>query len=192
MSLEILKLNGHEARSYAQDLGELRLKVFWDFPYLYEGTLEYEQKYLETYFKARHSFILLVKDGNQAVGATTGIWAEEEEPSFKQPFMNFGLDPKEVFYFAESVLLNEYRGKGLGKLFFEEREAYARKLGFIKYLSFCSVVRENAPADYRPLDEFWKSQGFEKAAGLTTQYEWPDRGESQSTAKTMQYWIKKI
>lgn len=192
MSLEIIRLVGEEGRAYVNELAQLRLKVFWDFPYLYEGTLEYEHKYLETYFRARHSLILLVKDGDKVVGGTTGIWAQEEEPSFKEPFKNYGIDPAEVFYFAESVLLSEYRGRGLGKIFFKEREAFARSLGFIKYLSFCSVVRENAPAEYRPLDDFWKSQGFEKAMGLTTQYEWPDRGETQSTSKTMQYWIKKI
>ena len=126
------------------------------------------------------------------MGASTGVWAQEEEESFKHPFLKYALNPAEVFYFAESVLLSEYRGRGLGKVFFEERESYARKLGFIKYLAFCAVIRDEAPQDYRPLDTFWRSQGFDKASGLTTSYIWPDRGTSQETAKTMQYWIKKI
>lgn len=194
--MELIRLRGNEARAFVNDLAALRLKVFYDFPYLYEGTLDYENKYLETYFKAQNSFVLLVKDQDLIVGATTGIWAQEEEENFKKPFIDHGLDPAKVFYFAESVLLNEYRGKGLGKIFFEEREKFARSLGMIDYLSFCAVERSPEhplrPKDYRPLDSFWESQGFKKEAGLVTKYEWPDRGETKSTYKTMQYWLKKL
>lgn len=193
MTIEILKLNGEEARAYVNELAALRLKVFWEFPYLYEGTLDYEKNYLETYFKAKHSFVLILKDNGNVIGATTGIWAKEEEESLKKPFLIHGLDPAIVFYFGESVLLKEYRGKGFGKLFFEEREKFAKSLGFIELLSFCAVVRDQSPpADYRPLNDFWTSQGFAPESGLSTQYAWPDRGQTENTEKTMQYWLKKI
>lgn len=195
MTIEKLLLTGEEARIYVNELAKLRLGVFYEYPYLYEGTLEYEKKYLETYFKAKHSFILLLKDKNEVIGATTGIWAKEEEDSFKSPFTRFGINPEEVFYFGESVLQKEYRGQGLGKVFFEERERYARKLPFIKYLSFCAVQRSAhplEPKDYRPLDVFWDSQGFKKIEGLTTSYHWRDRGEENETNKLMQFWIKEI
>lgn len=194
--LEIIRLHGNEARAFVNELAELRLKVFWDFPYLYEGTVEYEKKYLETYFKAKNSFILLIKDQQQIVGATTGIVASEEEESFRLPFERAGFNPKEVFYFGESVLLSSYRGRGLGKIFFQEREAFARSLGFVRTLSFCGVVRDEhhplKPSDYRPLNEFWKSQGFQPQLSMTTTYEWLDRGNNLVTPKTMQYWIKNI
>lgn len=194
--MEILRLRGHEARPFVEDLAHLRLKVFWDFPYLYEGTLDYEKHYLETYFKARNSFLVLIRDQNRIVGATTSILADEEEESFKEPFIKAGLSPRNVFYFGESVLLSEYRGKGIGKIFFKEREAFARSLGQIEVLSFCAVVREAnhplKPQDYTPLDTFWQSQGFHKAPNLTTTYEWTDRGEATPTRKNMQFWIKEI
>lgn len=194
--LKFHRLHGEEARAFVHDLAELRLKVFWDFPYLYEGTPDYEKKYLETYFKARHSFIFLVEDHQQIVGASTGIWAREEEESFNRPFVDKGLNPAEIFYFGESVLLPDYRGRGLGKVFFEEREAFARSLPFIKALSFCAVVRSSEhplmPAGYRPLDSFWESQGFRKVPDLMTTYHWQDRGESVETAKDMQFWMKQI
>lgn len=194
--MDILHLRGAQARPFVDDLARLRLKVFWDFPYLYEGTAEYEKNYLETYFKAQNSFLVLIRDEGKIVGATTSILADEEEESFKEPFRKFGLDPKKVFYFGESVLLNGYRGKGIGKIFFEEREAFARSLGQIEVLSFCAVVREEnhplRPQGYRPLDTFWHSQGFHSVPGLTTFYEWADRGEKAPTRKLMQYWIKNI
>lgn len=190
------RLVGSAAREYADELSHLRLKVFFDFPYLYEGTVDYEKKYLETYFKAKNSFVFLVEDHKKIVGATTAIHAIEEEESFRKPFEAAGLNPQEVFYFGESVLLPEYRGQGLGKKFFEEREAFARSLSGIKYLSFCGVVRPTdhplKPADYKSLDPFWISMGFSKVPGLVTQYEWKDRGDELQTKKDMQYWLKKI
>lgn len=195
-SISVEKFIGAEGRKVVEGLAELRLKVFWDYPYLYEGTLDYEKNYLETYFKAKHSFILIVKDEEKIVGATTGIWAEEEEESFKKPLIQYGLNPKEVFYFGESVLLPEYRGVGLGKIFMQEREKYARSLGFIKVLGFCSVERPAGhplkPEGYRPLDEFWKSRGFKPAPGLYAEYSWKDRGEKEETKKRLNFWLKNI
>src|SRR5690606_31080416 len=145
--------------------------------------------------KAQHSIIVLLKENEEIIGATTGIWAREEEESFREPFRSWGIDPDEVFYFGESVILPEYRGKGYGKIFFQEREKYARTLPFVKYLSFCCVVRQNHPLEpigYKPLDAFWESQGFKKAHGLVTEYHWKDRDEEQETNKKMQFWIKEI
>lgn len=195
MTIKKLLLSGDQARTYINELASLRLDVFYEYPYLYEGTLEYEKNYLETYFKAKHAFILILKDDDKVIGATTGIWANEEEESFKAPFTRFGINPEEVFYFGESVLLKEYRGQGLGKIFFEERERYARSLSFIKYLAFCAVQRSEHPLEpknYRPLDSFWESQAFKKIDGLTTTYHWRDRGEENETNKLMQFWIKEI
>ena len=195
-NVKTLKYSGNEAREIANELAELRIKVFWDFPYLYEGNIEYEKKYLETYFTARHSFILVVKDGDKVIGATTAIWVNDEEDSFKKSIQNYGLNADEVLYFGESVLLPEYRGLGLGKVFMDEREKFARSLGFIKILAFCSVERPldhpMRPKDYRPLDEFWKSRGFAPALGLSTEFSWQDRNESQETMKKMNYWLKYI
>lgn len=179
-----------------EPLAELRLKVFWDFPYLYEGTLDYEKRYLERYFMAEHSFIFLIEDWGKIIGATTSILAAEEEENFKQPFIQHGLNPREVFYFGESVLLPEYRGKGFGKLFFQERENYARSLPEVRVLSFCAVERAVdhplRPENYLPLDAFWSMMGFHKEPGLNTTYSWKDRNDKNETSKRMQYWLKTI
>lgn len=194
---EIHQFRGSEARHLINELASLRLDVFSEYPYLYEGSLDYEKKYLETYFSAKNSCIILVKDKEDDtwIGASTGIWAIEEEESFRLPFVRYGFDPKEIFYFGESVLLKKYRGMGLGKIFFQERERFAGNISGIKYLSFCAVVRDNhplKPSDYVPLNNFWKNHGFEEIAGLTTTYEWMDKGDSLPTEKKMQFWLKKI
>ena len=196
MDITLLRLSGKEARKYVHELATLRLKVFWEFPYLYEGSLDYEKNYLETYFKAEQSLVVILKAFDRVIGATTCIWAHEEVPSFKEPFIKAGLDPKNILYFGESVILPEWRGKGLGKKFFEEREQFARSLQFIDALAFCAVIRDShhhlRPKDYRPLDEFWISQGFRKIPNLVTEYEWQDRDEAHFTKKKMQFWMKNL
>lgn len=195
-NIKTFKYSGNEARHIAHALAELRIKIFRDFPYLYEGNVDYEKKYLETYFKARHSFILVAMDGEKIIGATTAVWASDEEESLKKPLQGYGLNTDEVVYFGESILLPEYRGLGIGKLFMDEREKFARSLGFIKVLAFCSVERaqnhSHRPADYKPLDVFWKSKGFNPAVGLSTEFSWQDINESQETSKKMNYWLKYI
>ncbi len=194
--LEIIRLQGGEARPYGRALADLRVRVFRDYPYIYEGTAEYEEHYLERYFAAEHSLIVLLRDGDRFVGATTGMHAAEEEGAFRLAFTRKGFDPQRIFYCGESVLLSEYRGQGWGKAFFQEREAYARGLGGIEALSFCAVVRPEQhprrPKDYEPLDGFWQKIGFHKVPGLTTIYEWLDLGETQPTEKLMQFWMKDI
>ena len=49
-ALTIRRFNGNdpELRPFLKDLARLRMEVFHDFPYLYDGTAEYEEKSLET------------------------------------------------------------------------------------------------------------------------------------------------
>ena len=82
-SVEIIRFLGSdpELKSYLPDLAQLRIRVFRDFPYLYDGTVAYEEKYLETYTRCAESIVVLVLDGSKVVGATTGLpmSAETEE-----------------------------------------------------------------------------------------------------------------
>ncbi|MDD4975294.1 MAG: GNAT family N-acetyltransferase [Bacteriovorax sp.] len=194
--IKYYRLRGEEGRKFVDELANLRINVFRDYPYLYEGDVTYEKKYLETYFNSEYSFILLLQHNEKFIGATTAIWAQDEGQEFRDPFEKYGLDPKNICYFGESILLQEYRGQGLGKVFFKEREDFARSLGFIKYIAFCAVIRPEdhplKPVNYRPLDDFWKSQGFHLVDKLTTEYSWKDLNSSFETSKKMQYWLKSI
>lgn len=183
---------GSEIASVVEDLGKLRIAVFRDYPYLYEGTLDYEKDYLQTYVKAPRSFLFAVYDGKEMVGATTCIPLTDETADVRQPFEKANFDLNSVFYFGESILLPAYRGLGLGHRFFDEREAYAHSFGTYSVTCFCAVEREeNHPAkahDYRPNDAFWTKRGYLKDPSLQSSFEWPDIGQTHSTAKEMVYW----
>jgi len=196
MSLRFQHFEGAAIRAVIEPLALLRITVFRDFPYLYEGTLDYEWEYLNTYAASERALLFTVFDGMQMVGATTCIPLLDETEAVQTPFLQSGHDLSSVFYFGESILLSNYRGMGLGHRFFDEREAHAAKFGTYRLTCFCAVERpENhplRPAQYRPLDEFWIKRGYQKDPALSTRFLWPDLGEKQSTPKTMTYWTKPL
>ena len=60
------------------ELARLRIAVFRDWPYLYEGSADYEREYLATYVRSATSVCVLVRDGARVVGAATGIALADE------------------------------------------------------------------------------------------------------------------
>jgi GNAT superfamily N-acetyltransferase len=195
-SITIKCLSGSDIKPYLRDLARLRIEVFRDFPYLYDGTQEYEEKYLQTYIDSPDSVVVLAYDGDIAVGASTGLPMTDETEEFQRPFVEAGYDPARIFYCAESVLLPSHRGKGIYKHFFEGREGHARRLGRFDYCAFCCVQRPadhpQRPADYAPLDPIWTRFGYVKHPELVTHYHWKDVGDAEETAKPMVFWLKSL
>jgi GNAT superfamily N-acetyltransferase len=192
--LRIERCSGTTLTQYIPELARLRIEVFRDFPYLYDGNYEYEEKYLQTYIDTPSSVIVLAIDGEKVVGASTALPMKYETDELKKPFIekNYNLD--EVFYCSESVLNKDYRGLGLGVHFFEQREAHAKELGGFKTITFCCVERSlnhpRRPLNYVPLDAFWNKRGYFKHPELKTTYLWKDLDDTEETPKPMTFWIK--
>jgi GNAT superfamily N-acetyltransferase len=196
MSLRIERLTGGALTAAVPELAQLRMTVFRDWPYLYAGTLDYEQDYLATFSGAAGAVVVAVYDADLMIGAATAAPLLESAEEFSAPFLARGEDPAKIFYFGESVLLKDYRGKGLGHAFFDHREDHAHSFGSFTLAAFCAVQRPAdhplRPQDYVPLDAFWRKRGFEKAEGLTTSFSWTDIDQADETAKPMQFWIKAL
>jgi GNAT superfamily N-acetyltransferase len=192
--LTVRRFTGSMLNDYVDAVAKLRIEVFRDFPYLYDGTMDYERKYLQTYVRCPQAVVVIAFAGAEVVGASTGIPLQFEEDNFKQPFVAQGYKPESVFYCAESVLKHAYRGHGLGVKFFDEREAHARELGDFAHYAFCAVVRPHdhplRPAGYEPLDRFWHKRGYRKHSELTAQYTWKDIGQPLETTKALEFWLK--
>jgi GNAT superfamily N-acetyltransferase len=195
-TLRLQRFIGKEIHPYLDDVARLRIELFRDYPYLYDGTREYEAQYLERYSRSPHSLFVLVFDGNTIVGATTGLPLLEEVADFQQPFKQRRWDVDRVFYLGESVLQKAYRGQGIGVKFFQERERYARTFHRITHTAFCAVVRPandpRRPADYLPLDRFWGHRGYVRHAELSTTFTWKEIDEPQESPKRMTFWVKEL
>lgn len=194
MDIELLR--GPQIAPHIEDLAHLRITVFREFPYLYDGSLDYEAEYLDTYVRSADSLCVLVRDEGRVVGASTALPLADETLEFQQPFLSAGWDPARIFYCAESVVLPAWRGHGLGVRFFAEREAHARQLGRFDWCAFCAVQRPadhpRRPADYQPLDAFWVRRGYRHHPELHTQYHWRDLDEAEESAKPMSFWLKEL
>ena len=195
-SLHLQRFSGSAINAWLPDLARLRIQVFREFPYLYQGSLGYEEHYLQTYVNAPDSVMVLAQDDGRVVGASSGLPLTAETPNLIEPFLAQGYDPQRVFYYGESVLLPEYRGRGLGKGFFVEREAHVRTLGRFDWACFCAVERPvdhpRRPADYTPLDALWNQQGFVKHPELHTTFSWQDLDETTESPKPMGFWLKRL
>ena len=194
-SISIKSFTGAALNRYIPDLAALRMKVFREYPYLYEGSLEYEQEYLQTYVRAPNAIVVIAFDGARVIGASTGMPMEHETENVKLPWSERGYKPQEIFYFGESVLLPEYRGHGIGVAFFHHREQWASSNGF-RILTFCAVIRpENHPLKphtYNPLDPFWNNRGYTKTKDMVCLMKWQDVDQAVETEKELQFWVKKL
>lgn len=192
--ITITCLSGPSIGSVLPALADLRIRVFRDFPYLYDGDPAYEAWYLERFAAAADALVVAAVSGERLVGAATAVPLVHEHADFQAPFRAWGIAPADVYYLAESVLLAPFRGRGLGHAFFDHREAAGRRLG-LTAAAFCAVVRPPdhpaRPPDYRPLDAFWRKRGYAPVAGMTTDFPWKDVGDRAESRKTMQFWLKR-
>lgn len=195
MTLTIQSFSGSDATPHFDDLARLRIAVFRDFPYLYHGDSDYERQYMETYARSQGSIFVLAIDDGKVVGASTGTPMISETDEVQAPFVAAGRNPADYFYFGESVLLPQYRGRGIGVKFFEGREAQAKRLG-LRYATFCAVERPadhpRRPADYQPLDAFWANRGYTHHPELRTTFTWRDLDETVESPKPLSFWIRDL
>jgi GNAT superfamily N-acetyltransferase len=194
-TLKIIRIKGGELKPYIADLAALRITVFRAFPYLYDGEMENEKKYLQIYIDSPNATMILVLDGQRVVGASTAIPLRDETDECKAPFLAANMNIDTIFYFGESVLLPEYRGQQIGKQFFAEREAAARE-NHCTIAAFCGVERPvnhpRRPADWHALDNFWQKLGYKKHPEIHTTYSWKDLDDDHSTEKPMIFWMKTL
>ncbi len=196
ITIRVLTGRDPQLKAYVDDLARLRITVFRDFPYLYAGSLDYERNYLRTYLECPDSVVVLAFAGDTVVGASTGLPLAAETEEFQEPFRSAGIDPETRFYGGESVLVPDYRGRGVYRSFFAERERHARALDRFTHMTFCAVQRAaddpRRPPDHVPLDAIWTRFGYTRRDDLVARFEWPDLDEVTPSAKPMVFWEKPL
>lgn len=196
MKFKIETLKGKQISPLIFDLAQLRIEIFKEYPYLYDGDIEYEKNYLKSYIECADSFLITVFLNGSLVGASTCLPLQCAAPEFIEPFQKNKLDVSKYFYFGESIMKKQYRGNGIYSCFFSERENYAKSLKIYSKYCFCAVDRgENhpdKPIDYISLENYWKKHGYIKKEKLTTFFKWRDVNENIESEKLMKFWIKDI
>lgn len=192
-TLDVRVLKGQALSDAIPHLAALRIEIFRDWPYLYDGDLAYEEAYLAPYRTTDQAVLVGAFDGEVLVGAATAMPLVAHDDTFAAAFDGSGYDPANLFYCAESVLRLAYRGQGVGHAFFDLRERAAREQGY-DHVTFCAVIRSAdhpaCPTGYRPLDTFWRARGYRPLPGVTAQFDWKDIGSTRQTSKELQFWIR--
>lgn len=193
--IDVRVLTGAALDAALEDVARLRITVFREWPYLYDGDLEYERDYLNAYRNSSDAVLVGAFDGAKLIGAATGMPMFDHADEFASAFQGLDWDLSRMFYCAESVLLNTYRGSGIGHRFFDLREEHARALGSRK-VAFCAVQRPVdhplRPADYRPLSVFWEKRGYRIVPNAIAHFSWKDIDVAHETTKPLQFWVRDL
>jgi GNAT superfamily N-acetyltransferase len=195
MTPRIELVTGTAIEAHVDALADLRVSVFRDYPYLYEGSRDYERKYLASYASCSSSLVVLALDGDRVVGASTAMPLTQHSDEVVPPLVRAGFVPDQVYYYGESVLDPAYRGHGLGAVFFVERERRARALGF-RVATFCAVDRPaghpRRPPAYVVPGALWRRHGFVRRPDIVGEFSWRDVGDAGETTKPMVFWLKDL
>lgn len=195
MHLTVRSLTGADITPHLDDVARLRIGVFHDWPYLYAGDAGYEREYLAAYAASPESVFVLACDGDRVIGASTGVPLADAGEVFQVPFRERGIDVAGVFYFGESVLLQAYRGRGIGHAFFDSREAHARVLGGYTTTAFCAVDRDHhdprRPRTYHGNEVFWRKRRYVRRPGMTVRLAWDEIGVGE-IEHALTFWTRPL
>lgn len=196
MTLTLETLTGQAIEPILPDLARLRITVFREWPYLYDGDVAYEEKYLQLYVRSTGAAVIVARDGQKVIGASTCLPMQDETDAIRAPFEKRGLAASALFYFGESVLLSSYRGQGLGVRFFQAREQHALTHSTAEFATFCSVRRAidhpARPHNATTLHEFWAKRGFAPLPGVACELSWKEPGHDSETPHTLDFFIKSL
>ena len=184
-------LRGSEINHYIDQLGRFRIQIFREYPYLYDGSIEYERTYLGRYSMSPESLLIILEDALGIVGACTGIPLAGEDPEFQNAFV--GENKEEIYYIGEVMLRADSRGKKLGSRLMSTALDLIDSNQF-KKISLCTVDRglghPREPLGYSPPDYLWKKYGFEKSKNFMAYLDWKDIGHDVETRKPLNIWFR--
>jgi hypothetical protein len=190
ISYKIIK--NKEIESYTKYIASLRLMMFKEFPYLYEGSLEQEEKYLSFYTDFPDGRVVLAKQGGCIAGLLTGmpmISICEHISDFKKTLDEHKRTLNGAYYYGEGLVLPAYRGQGMLTKMFEVLNNEIKIMGY-NHAYGITVIRDKndarRPAHYRDTDTLWDRMGLTKTT-MVYGGKWPTIIKTGDTAIEMNY-----
>jgi GNAT superfamily N-acetyltransferase len=192
--VNIITCHGEEILPYLDAAARLRIEVFREYPYLYDGSEEYEREYLAHYLQSPGSVFVCALSNDKVIGISTALPLKDADESFQLPFLQHGKPITEIYYLGESVLQPAYRGRGIGHAFFDHRENRARELGY-RSTTFCSVLRAPdhrlCPQGYRDHKNFWSHRHY-RPNGLYAELTWKQIDSIGEMTNRLEFWQRDL
>ena len=188
-------LSGTAIADALDDLATLRLDIFPEYPYLYQGKREDELTYLGFYAEAPDACVILTYDGLTVIGAVTGMPLVHEDAQMLQAFDGTAFSLNEAYYVGELLFRPAYRNCGLGRTLLDRFESHIRSLGRYRTFTCATVERPDdhplRPRDYIPITKFLARTGFVRLPGVTTHFIWRET-DGVKRDHPMQFWSKEL
>jgi GNAT superfamily N-acetyltransferase len=176
-------------------LATLRLEIFREYPYLYDGRLEDELEYLKSYAEAPDACVILAHDEGTVAGAATGMPFIHEGAQMLDAIAGSQYSVENLYYVGELLFYPAYRNKGLGLQLLGHMEQHIRSLGRYRQLVCATVDRTEAhplkPDGYLPIKRFLARTGFDLMPGVTTSFSWIET-DGVRRDHPMQFWVKEL
>lgn len=190
---------GKQLKQWVPTIAELRLSAFKEFPYLYAGSRDLEESYLNYYLSKQQSLFTLALSHESVIGATTGIpflYVADWFSGSALLFEKNGYNPLEFYYYGELIVLPAYQRQGIASEMFYQSENFAKKEGY-KHSCILTVERDkNHPQsspDYKSnTQNLWRKLGFTKTS-MHCYVNWPTfsiSGEVVDMRHQLAFWIK--
>ncbi len=194
--IHVRSFTGSGLKPYIHSVAKLRMEVFKDYPCFEEPDLERETQYMRKIASNKESIGVLIFDNTTLVGVALGCPLSVEETALKRPFKDAHKDIDTYFFFGDSALLKQYRGRGIGHHFFDAREAHVIHLKKYKHICFCAPDSQEfdprKPKDFIPLFDFWRKRGYIHHPEMKCYPVWKATGEAHPTEKELSFWIKDL
>jgi hypothetical protein len=198
ISFKIKKMT-HCTEQEIDVLAQMRITYFREYPYLYEGTKEYEVHYLGEYQqKAIDAYLVQAFNGDDLVGILTGcafisdIEIVRDGAGF---FREKGLSAEQYYYIGEAIIIPEYRAEKILPRLLYTLGREVKKLNRYQSLCFLTVIRheddERKPHNYRSTDNLWEKLGCQRP-GITASFEWPTimhDNSVQNISNDVEFWM---
>lgn len=190
-----------QLQPHLSDVAEFRVKHFRNYPYLYDGNLDYEKNYLAGLANDKKSLLIKAYDSNNHLIAVSTsvplVTGSDILKSATESFATAGYDPGSIYYYGEIIIEPQYRGFGISAIIYKMQDDYA-KLNKFKFIALATVIRSDndlrKPANHQPSDPIWNRFGFTKT-NIIFDYDWPTIQSdflTENESHKMVYWLKKI
>ncbi|MDU0461005.1 MAG: GNAT family N-acetyltransferase [Geobacteraceae bacterium] len=188
-------LTGVAIADAVDDVATLRLEIFKEYPYLYQGQREDELSYLVTYAEAPDACIILAYHGHEVIGAVAGMPLIHEDAWMSEAFAGTTFPLNEVYYVGELLFRPDYRNCGMGRKLLAQLERHIGSLGHYRKLTCATVERPKdhplRPRDYISITRFLARTGFSQLSGVTTSFMWCEV-DGVKRNHPMQFWSKEL
>lgn len=188
-------LTGAAIAGVLEELATLRLDIFREYPYLYQGRREDELIYLGSYAEIPDACVILAHDGAVVIGAVAGMPLIHEDARMMDAFAGTTFLLNEVYYVGELLFRPAYRNCGLGQNLLARLEGHLRACGRYRQLACATVERPDAhplrPFDDIPITRFLARTGFTRLPGITTSFIWRET-DGVKRDHPMQFWSKEL